>query len=207
MGRVWTVDGPGAVPDTARLVIGQDAGEGGAPARDARADGPRWDLEHVGDLVVGERAQVAEHDRRAELGGQFDERGVEVEARGHALVEPGIADRRRRHRQGETGLRPPPPAAQLVERGVGGDPVRPRGERRSLVEPAETAYHRDQGLLCGIERVRVVAGEAAAQRVQAVVVATKERLESLAIAAAGGADQCDVVAVVGNGTSVPTWLT
>jgi hypothetical protein len=42
--------------------------------------------------------------------------------------------------------------------------------------------------------------------VQAVVVAPQEVFEGLAVAAAGGANQRRVVAVVGNVTSVPTRL-
>src|SRR5207245_3581335 len=45
---------------------------------------------------------------------------------------------------------------------------------------------------------RVVAGEPPAQRMQAVVVAPQEVFEGLAVAAACGADQRRVVAVVGN---------
>ena len=49
--------------------------------------------------------------------------------------------------------------------GVGGDPVDPGRERRPAVEAGQAADDRDQGLLGGVERVGVVAGQPAADAV------------------------------------------
>ena len=75
-------------------------------AGDARPDGPRRDVEDLGDLGVVEVAQVTEHHRDPELLGQVAEGGVDVEAGVDRVVGVTAADAASRRR-----LRPVPGAA------------------------------------------------------------------------------------------------
>ena len=86
---------------------------------------------------------------------------------------------------GQPGHGAPLAAAQLVEAGVGGHPVRPGGEGGAPVEAPDAADDGDQRLLGGVERVGVVAGQPAAHRVDPVVVAAQQRVEGGAVALLG----------------------
>ncbi len=66
--------------------------------------------------------------------------------------------------------RSPRPPAQLVECGVGRDPVQPRAERGVPVEAGEAADRRDHRVLGRVGGVGVVAEQVAADREHAVVV-------------------------------------
>ena len=95
----------------------------------------------LGDLGVVEVGDVAEHDRHAEVlrqlrraprrspAGRRSRRGA-TPASGSTTSDAGVAavDRCASHRR----VGPPPPAAQLVEAGVGGDAVHPRAEATTV---------------------------------------------------------------------------
>jgi hypothetical protein len=194
-----------------RLVPAERAGERGPPAGDAGANGARRDLEHGGDLGVVEAELVAEHDRRPELLGEAGEGVVQDRAVDHRVVEArsparcgvGLG------RVGvEAGDRSAAPAPQLVEARVGGDPVAPGGEGAAAVEAREPPDDGDQRLLGGVVGIGVVPGEAAADGVDAVLVAAQERVEGAPIAGLGGLDERRIVrgrcdAGDGSGLSVP----
>ena len=92
-------------------------------------------------------------------------------------------------------VRPPPPAAQLVEAGVGGDAVGPRAERGPAVEAAQAANHGDHRFLGGVGHVGIVAGDAPAHGMAAVVVTSKRLVEGSPIATLGCDHQFAVVEV------------
>ena len=83
--------------------------------------------------------------------------------------------------------------AQLVEGGVGGDPVRPRRERRAAVEAGEAAHDRDHRLLGGVVGVSTGTGDPPADRVHPVVVPAQQGVEGVTIAGLGGGDERSVV--------------
>jgi hypothetical protein len=140
----------------------------GAAAGDPRSDRTGRNAENFRDLGVVERADVAEHDRGAELGRQRRERLVDAQP---VCDAPGeVLRTRSRDRQLVQWDGSPPPPAQLVETGVGCHAVRPRRERRATVEAWQAAHECQERLLRGVERVCVVAGHAPAQPVHAVVV-------------------------------------
>ena len=115
------------------------------------------EVEHLGDLGVVEPGEISEYDRRLEFLGELRERIIDIDAGGDGLA--GIE--RRATTEGlicdvlvirEAGLRATTPATELVETGVGGDPVRPGRERRAAVEALESLDDGDQRLLGGVER-------------------------------------------------------
>ncbi len=93
--------------------------------------------------------------------------------------------------------RPALALAQLVERGVGCDAVRPRREGGATVEAREPANDRDHRLLGGIVGVATRPHDAPADRVDAVVVAAQQRLDGAPVAGLGGGDERAVVGGLG----------
>ena len=143
--RRWRGLGHGAFRSTSTgggLVPVGRGGRGDRPGRapapgDAGADRAGGDVEHLGDLGVVEAEHVAEHDRRPELGGQAWParrrwsagrstvcRGAG--AAGRVVGLGGEPARRGRRWPGPVGA----PGAELVQAGVGGDPVGPGREAR-----------------------------------------------------------------------------
>src|ERR1041385_4922153 len=67
--------------------VPEGTGERGAAPGDARPHGADRDTERIGDLLIVEVAEVTQDNRGAEVRGQVSERGVDVEALHHALVD------------------------------------------------------------------------------------------------------------------------
>ena len=111
---------------------------------------------------------------------------VEVRRAGWADATSGASPGRRGRRWRD---RPALAAAELVEAGVGGDPVGPGRERGPAVVAVEAAGDGDQGVLGGVERVVLVAGHASADGVDAVVVAAQQGVEGRAVAGLGRLDE------------------
>ena len=85
------------------------------------------------------------------------------------------------------------PPAELVETGVGGDPVRPGRERRAAIEAVESLDDRDQRLLGGVESVGVVSCESATDCVDAGLMLLQKGIKGATIAALCGGDQPEIV--------------
>src|SRR5206468_1189514 len=118
--------------------------------------------------------------------------GVDVEPRGHQrarVADDGCAAAL----FGQPGLRPPPATAELVEARVRRYAVRPCAERGATVVARQPAHDRQQRLLRGVVRVAGVAGQPAAEPVDAVVVTAQEELERLAVTRLRGSNQGTVV--------------
>ena len=94
---------------------------------------------------------------------------------------------------GQTERGPATTAAQLVDAGVGGDPVQPRPEGAATVEASDRPYRREQRVLGGIDGVGLMAEHATAQRVDAVVVRDEEGLQGLAVPSARRVEHLRVV--------------
>ena len=84
-------------------------------------------------------------------------------------------------------------ATQFVEARVGGDAVRPGGERRAAVEAVDAAHDGDECVLGCVGCVGVAAGDAPADGENAVVVAAQEGVECGPIAAGRGLNERVVV--------------
>ena len=93
--------------------------------------------------------------------------------------------------------RAPVTLAQLVEGGVGGDPVGPRRERGAAVEAGEPTHDRDHRLLRGVVGVATGTGDPPADGVDAVVVPAQQGVEGITVAGLGGGDERAVVGGVG----------
>ncbi len=187
--RGWTSGG--------RVLVPERLGELGATAGDPRLHGAERDRQHLGDLGVVEVGDVAQHDGSAELLGQVVEGVVDGHPQSGRLDAPlgeRVDDLGPRLVVGDdVRRRPPAAAAQLVEGGVGGDAVDPRGERRAPVEAGEAADDADHRLLGGVVGVAAGAGDAPAHGVDAVVVAAQQPVEGVAIAGLGCRHQRGVV--------------
>ncbi len=100
-----------------------------------------------------------------------------TEARGNLVGDvPDVSN--------ETGHGPSAATADLVDAGIGGDAVDPRGERAPPVEPVESPDRRDQRVLRCVESVGFVSEHPATERVDAVVVRGDQGLEGLAVSPA-----------------------
>ena len=93
----------------------------------------------------------------------------------------------------EAGLRAATPPTELVEAGVGGDPVRPGRERSAAVEAFESLDDGDQRLLGGVERAGVVSGESATDR-RCGPDASAKGIKGAAVPLRGG-DQPEIVGI------------
>ena len=87
-----------------------------------------------------------------------------------------------RHRAPAVGL------PEMIERQVHDDAVQPGEELRASVEAADGAIGAEKGVLRQVVGIRVVADDAKRSRVHTPLVATHERLESLAVTAASAAN-------------------
>ena len=182
------------------MVPGHDVGKPTAPTSDATSNRPGCEVEHLGDLGVVEPGEISEYDRRLEFLGELRKGIVDIDAGGDCLA----GTKRRATTEGlirnvlvirEAGLRATTPATELVETGVGGDPVRPGRERRAAVEAIESLDDGDQRLLGGVERVGVVSGESATDRIDAGLMLLQKGIKSAAIAALRGGDQPEIVGI------------
>ena len=95
----------------------------------------------------------------------------------------------------DMGGRPTVALAQLVEGGIGGDPVGPRRERGPAVEARQPAHDRDHRLLGRIVGIPTRAGNSPADRVYSVVVATEQGVEGGAVAGLRSGDERPVIGV------------
>ena len=161
---------------------------------DSRPDGSRRDVEYRGDLGVVEAYEIAQRDRSSVVGRQTAERGIDVELTGDGVVERGtpiLRLRQRFHRR-----RSPGPAARFVERGIGSDAIAPSRELGPAVERFDPAGNREQGFLCGVERVVGICEDSPAHCMHQARVPVQERVEGGAVTAGGRGGEL-VVAVVG----------
>ena len=195
-----TLRGGARVPVGARPVVGaQGLGQTGPTARDARPDGSRRYAQDGPDLGVVASGHVPQHHGDSELLGQPGQGGVDIDASGgvgriHACACSGDAPV-----GGQYGNRPPTAPPQLVEGGVGGDPVGPCGESGPAPESGESPHYGDERLLGCVHAVGVVAGEATADGVDPVMVSTKQLVESPPVASLSGVDQVDVLVAAADG--------
>lgn len=178
--------------------VGECGHQASAPASNARAHGARCEFEHGRDLGIVEADLVPEHDRRPEVFGQLGQGGVEHDPIGDLvgkagrivgslLVDPPIVlvDK------GRGGASAAP--SEFIETCIGRDPVRPGAEFRPAFEPVDPLGDRNERFLGGVERIGVVAGEATADRIDAVIVAPQQRIQRAGVAALGGRNQRVVV--------------
>ena len=82
--------------------------------------------------------------------------------------------------------------SQLVECGVGGDPVHPGAERRSAVESVEVAHDADHGLLRRVVGVTAAARDPSTDRMNTVVVPPEQLVHRGRVASPG---RCDEIVV------------
>ena len=159
--------------------MGQRGAEHGAAAVDAGADGAELGVEDLGDLVVGQTLDIAEHHGGPELRRQGPEGlldvvverlvGVRRVGRGQLAVEP---------LRPVVGQRVEPDAllaTGVVEEEVGGDPVDPALEGARLVG-VEAAEDPDEDLLREVLGVVAVAGQAQRETVDPVGVPVDDLL-------------------------------
>ena len=163
--------------------------------RDPRLDRAERDVEDVGDLLVVEVDHVAQHHDHPEVVAQPVECGVDREliVDAVALCARGVVDDLVFAVVGDVERRSTFPLAQLVERGVRGDAVRPGAERGPAVEPRQVADDLDERLLAGVVGIARRAGDPSAHRVDPVVVAAEQLVERAAVAGLRGGDQLGVV--------------
>ena len=176
------------------MVPGHDVGKPTAPTSDATPNCPGCEVEHLGDLGVVEPGEISKYDRRLEFLGELCERVVDIGAGGDGLagidrcamterfIRDFLASRK-------AGLRAATPPTELVETGVGGDPVRPGRERSSAVEAVESSDDGDQCLLGGVERVGVVSCESATDRIDAGLMLLQKGIKGATVSALSGGDQ------------------
>ena len=200
--RRWRRTGRGRAGDAlgdgaelhADLVAGQQARLGGLGQRDPRAHEQRLHrrdggLHRLGDLLVGQRVDLAQQQRRAlRLGQVLDVGDQEPEllalvhlvgggqaALGEVHVHRVHADRGR--------------AAQVVERAVARDPVQPRPHVDLALVREDRVERGREDLLQHVLRVLLGGQHVAAEREQPRLVAAHERLEGVLVAASDERDQ------------------
>ena len=147
-------------------------------------DGPDRDRQHLCDLRVVEVEEIAQHYRGPLVLGKQLQGRVDVETGADHLLRIQSAIRRNGALMILVRRGPWPPAlsAQLVQRGVGGNPVRPGRKGAPAVEAGESADDRDHGLLGRVLRVVIIAEHSAAKAVQPVLVASEQSLEGFPVA-------------------------
>ena len=178
----------------AHLLAGQLARLGGLGERDAGADQQRLHardggLHRLGDLLVGERVDLAQQqrgalrlreladvgDQLAELLAVVDRVGDGPAVVGDVVVEVVDADRRL--------------AAHVVQRAVARDPVEPRLEVDRALVGDHRAIGGGEGLLQHVLGVLLGAEHVAREREQPRVVARDQHLVRRLVAAPGDRDQ------------------
>jgi hypothetical protein len=168
----WTFRRRGSVPE--------GVGESSSAAGDSGAYGSDRNVENGGDLFVVEVGNVTEHEGHAVFLGEssessFDQFSVLERVTGSFGSRIGqvfvhsldVAQR----------LRAPSASTQLVEGGVGGDAVGPRGERRASVERIQIAGDRHQGVLGGVVGIGSSTEDPEADCMKTRVMATQEIVE------------------------------
>lgn len=176
------------------VVPGDRVGQAGPAPRDARTHGTGCQIQDFGDLGVVEAGEIAQHDRHAELLREQRQAQIDVDRGGNGVgriaglgsPEWGLCGGLV---LGQPGVGSPAATPEFVEARVGGHSVRPGGELGPSVEAGEPSDDRDQGLLGGIERVGIVAGEPPADRVDPVLVQAQEFVEGPPVPALSGRDQ------------------
>ncbi len=164
------------------LLAGEHPRLGGLGERDTRADEQRLDARHgrlhrLGDLLVGQRVHLAQHERGALGLGKavdvVDEQPellalVDLVRRGGAVVVQVDV-----HRVDAHGLDP----AQVVEAPVAGDPVQPGPHVDRAVVVEDRVEGRGEDLLQDVLGVLARAEQVPAEGEQARVVARDEHFE------------------------------
>jgi hypothetical protein len=148
---------------------------------------------------------VAKHDRGPEVLRQRRQRLVGGQPVGDRVVERGTVAARRDLVLGEAGVGTPAAPPELVDAGVVGDAVGPGRELRAPVEPGEAADDGQERFLRGVRGVGVLAGDAAADRVDVVVVAPQQRVERGTVTGLRRGDQRGVVDQGRDGANLVRW--
>ena len=176
------------------LVAGEQPRLGGLGERHARAHEQRLDARHrrlhrLGDLLVGERVHLPQHQRGllglrqlVDVADEQPELLALVDHVGGGLAVVGEMDV---HRVDADRLGP----AQLVEAPVAGDPVQPRLDVDRPLVGEHRVVGRRQHLLQDVLGVLPGAEHVAAERQQARLVAGDEHLERRRVASADERDQ------------------
>lgn len=161
---------------------------------DSGSDCPRGEFETFRDFAVVEPELIPQDNGCAELLGELGQRGVEDDSVGDAgaqrrlgvgalSIGPAVVF------VDQSGCGSSSATAELIEAGVGRDPVVPRREFRLSGEARQPLGDRDQGFLGGVERIGVVACKATTDGVDAVVVAAQERVQRALIPSVGRFDE------------------
>ena len=176
------------------LVAGQQPRLGRLGQRHPRPDEQRLDardrgLHRLGDLLVGKRIHLAQHERRPlglrellDVAHQNPELFAVVDLVGGGGAVVGQMDV---HRVDADRLRP----AQVVEAAVAGDPIQPRPHVDRAVIGSNRVEGGGEHLLKDVLGVLAGAQQVAAERQQARVVARYEDLECVAVTPAYVGDQ------------------
>jgi hypothetical protein len=179
-----------------------------AAPRDAGSDRPRRDVEGDGYLGIVEAGHVPEDDRGPELLGKIRQRGIDVELAADRLV--GVGPRRSAHDVigavlvlWETRCRASAPASQLVETGVGRDPVGPGRELGPAVEPRKALHDGDERFLGRVESVGVVAGQPPTDGVDPILVLAQQPIEGALVTRLSRFDQRGIVELDRDARTLP----
>ena len=176
------------------LLAGQQARLGGLGERDPRAHEQRLDARHgrlhrLGDLLVGERVHLAQHERGplrlgqlVDVADQQPELLALVDLVGGARAVLGEVDV---HRVDADRLDP----AEVVEAAVASDPVQPRPHVDRALVGEDRVEGGGEDLLEDVLGVLARAEQVPAERQQPRVVARHEHLERGRVAAPDQRDQ------------------
>ena len=149
--------------------IGQQGRQSASTTGDAGPHGTGRDVEHFADLGVVHTQLLTQDDHDPELVRELRQRRVDGEPIDHAVIGTTVIGRGPLE-LGKAGVGAAGPPTELVEAGIGGDPVRPGTETGPTVEAIEPPDDRQQRLLCGVGGVGIVSGEAPADPVDAGIV-------------------------------------
>ncbi len=128
---------------------------------DTAANGADRNTDLLGDLVIGQPGEIAQHDRLAELIGQCVQRILDVI--GQRDHRQRLVGRRTTLNHpvriiGQMGLRPPLAAAGLIEKDVGHDTSEPSMEGTRDIS-LQTTLHPQERLLDNVLGIGLVPGE------------------------------------------------